>query len=312
MGIQVFYDDDNAGYKAMLPRLSPGRLPSVARPSSAIDLKLDLLTTSLSQLAFMTKRNVFLNDFGGAPPETVVDIQTSWYELGLTAHPFIWTEAMARTGLAAAGALKQPGPVTCDLLSLRPMMWLYEKPLVIRIEFDDGDKWHHVDSLLLAEMLEWATTKGKAGLYALQWREFFKPEEGTFVGITHTFYEEGTGSLDEYGLSLVGRCLFLQSPYIVIHKNAPVTSTQKRVNRAEPSMETTVNVVTFRQRKTVYAERGDGDRTVDWSCQWWTTGHWRNQAYGPGLRNRRPTWIGQYIKGPEGKPLKDAVRLVTR
>jgi hypothetical protein len=32
-------------------------------------------------------------------------------------------------------------------------------------------------------------------------------------------------------------------------------------------------------------------------------GHWRNQAWGQGRSQRRPTWIAAYPKGPEGAPL---------
>ena len=39
------------------------------------------------------------------------------------------------------------------------------------------------------------------------------------------------------------------------------------------------------------------------SRRWWVGGHWRQQACGPQLAQRRPTWIAPYVKGPSGAPL---------
>lgn len=37
--------------------------------------------------------------------------------------------------------------------------------------------------------------------------------------------------------------------------------------------------------------------------RWWVGGHWRQQACGAGMVQRRPTWIAPYVKGPIGAPL---------
>lgn len=73
------------------------------------------------------------------------------------------------------------------------------------------------------------------------------------------------------------------------------------------------HVVIFDLRRT---ERREGDRSsesnVEWSHRWVVTGHWRQQPFGPGARQRRPTWIAPHIKGPEDRPLvlKDRVAVV--
>ncbi|MFC7762704.1 hypothetical protein ACFQY4_35145 [Catellatospora bangladeshensis] len=36
----------------------------------------------------------------------------------------------------------------------------------------------------------------------------------------------------------------------------------------------------------------------------WVTGHWRNQAYGPGRVLRRPVYIHPFLRGPEDAPIK--------
>jgi len=43
----------------------------------------------------------------------------------------------------------------------------------------------------------------------------------------------------------------------------------------------------------------------DWHHQWVVRGHWRQQRCGPEGRDRRPTWVAPYVKGPEGAPLLD-------
>lgn len=43
--------------------------------------------------------------------------------------------------------------------------------------------------------------------------------------------------------------------------------------------------------------------SVEWHHQWIVRGHWRNQAFGEGRKQRRPTWISPYVKGPEDAPM---------
>lgn len=44
-------------------------------------------------------------------------------------------------------------------------------------------------------------------------------------------------------------------------------------------------------------------RDVDWQWQWWVRGFWRQQWY-PSQQVHRPRWVGSYLKGPEGRPIK--------
>ena len=68
-------------------------------------------------------------------------------------------------------------------------------------------------------------------------------------------------------------------------------------------------------RRPKAASHGDGDGgEVDYSHRWMVSGHWRNQAYGPGQSRRKPMWIAPHIKGPEDKPLvmKTTVKVLDR
>lgn len=53
--------------------------------------------------------------------------------------------------------------------------------------------------------------------------------------------------------------------------------------------------------KPSHAGAGDGSRTYEY--RWPVKGHNRLQACGPGLTERRLTWIPPHMKGPEGAPL---------
>lgn len=56
-------------------------------------------------------------------------------------------------------------------------------------------------------------------------------------------------------------------------------------------------------RAPQHGPSGEG-RKVEWRNRWLVSGHWRQQAYGPGRQYRRPTWIEGYVKGPADKPMK--------
>lgn len=73
----------------------------------------------------------------------------------------------------------------------------------------------------------------------------------------------------------------------------------KRAKRA--GRDPGVLVMQLRRRTPKYVN-GEGEGR-DWQFQWVTRGHWRNQWY-PSLGAHRQIWIAPYVKGPEGKPLK--------
>mgnify|MGYP001047303065 CR=1 FL=1 len=58
--------------------------------------------------------------------------------------------------------------------------------------------------------------------------------------------------------------------------------------------------------------QGPESTSVDWTHRWIVSGHWRQQAHGPGRSQRRPIWIAPHLKGPDDKPLvvKDRVGIV--
>jgi hypothetical protein len=84
----------------------------------------------------------------------------------------------------------------------------------------------------------------------------------------------------------------------------------KRIARLDASLLMETRYVTLR-RKSVNPSYGEGQGTQR-SHRWWTRGHWKKVACGPGRALRRPTWIAPYLSGPDGAPILDPSRLVSK
>lgn len=99
--------------------------------------------------------------------------------------------------------------------------------------------------------------------------------------------------------------LLMQQPTLVDrirqHADRDVRRSYARAGRGEPD----ITYVTLRRayiptEKPEYGTNPDGSRYYH---RWITSGHWREQPYGPGRERRRRIWIPDHIKGPEGAPM---------
>lgn len=70
-------------------------------------------------------------------------------------------------------------------------------------------------------------------------------------------------------------------------------------------------VTVVRLRRTAGMERLEGESLVEWAHRWIVKGHWRNQPYknDDGTTRYERIWIAPYVKGPEGKPLKQSEKV---
>lgn len=98
---------------------------------------------------------------------------------------------------------------------------------------------------------------------------------------------------------------FLEQQIITHFHEKPDRATRRRAEREGLEIQK-LNVITLRRVTRKY-DKG-GYRDVEWQCQWWVHGHWRDQWY-PSREIHQPKWIAGYIKGPEGKPFRKAERL---
>lgn len=113
----------------------------------------------------------------------------------------------------------------------------------------------------------------------------------------------GAGAIMRAGLE------FLRQPFI---SHAPLRAARAERRRAQRSGKTLKTVYTVALRRA--ERRGTPAQDIDhghieWSCQWLVGGHWRNQWY-PSEGKHRPKYIMPYLKGPDGKPLKERTRTI--
>lgn len=71
---------------------------------------------------------------------------------------------------------------------------------------------------------------------------------------------------------------------------------------------TGVNLVALRENATRLPteEPSEGEKKWGLSVRFMVRGHWRNQACGEKLGQRRPVFVAPYLKGPEDAPLKSS------
>lgn len=93
-----------------------------------------------------------------------------------------------------------------------------------------------------------------------------------------------------------------QQLFVAPHQRADRAAARRLKHDGYPH-EPLIRVVQLRRVEHA-PQSGEDPEPVDWSCRWIVRGHWRQQPYGPGQAQRRPTWISPYMKGPDEKPLK--------
>lgn len=97
---------------------------------------------------------------------------------------------------------------------------------------------------------------------------------------------------------------FMQQKVVGISRR-PLTR-QMRRNPGKYMGEPWIDVVHFRdyEDKPVGPQRDGPDR--EWRMRWVVRGHWRKQPTKDGVK---VIWISAFVKGPEGKPVKNAQKL---
>ncbi|WP_327040008.1 hypothetical protein OG400_18885 [Micromonospora ureilytica] len=82
-----------------------------------------------------------------------------------------------------------------------------------------------------------------------------------------------------------------------------VTKTYARTNRPIPEL----RIVRIRGHRTTPGSDGEptpGSQERSQTSRFWVSGHWRNQAHGPGRSLRRPVYIHPFLRGPDNAPIK--------
>lgn len=97
---------------------------------------------------------------------------------------------------------------------------------------------------------------------------------------------------------------FMEQRILVAPQQRAERHAAKRLVRDGWHHEPLIRVVQLRRAEHPGYQPHDEAEHRDYSCQWIVRGHWRQQAYGEGHKERRPIWITPYVKGPPEKPLK--------
>lgn len=75
-----------------------------------------------------------------------------------------------------------------------------------------------------------------------------------------------------------------------------------------PAAVSIIELRRVRDPNSVGAE-GKSGGTSGHDTRFWVSGHWRQQACGPGRALRKPVWISPFLKGPEDAPLAETPRV---
>lgn len=91
-----------------------------------------------------------------------------------------------------------------------------------------------------------------------------------------------------------------------ITQHDPTPRRRRRVSPSAPGdIATGVNLVALRENaRRLVEDTGGEDKKWGLSVRFMVRGHWRNQACGEKLGQRRPVYVAPYLKGPEDAPLK--------
>jgi len=80
---------------------------------------------------------------------------------------------------------------------------------------------------------------------------------------------------------------------------------QRKDNRNRGVTDTNpVRVISLRRRERPTHENSGDATSVDWSCQWLVSGHWRKLHQPRKWDGEQFVYIQPYVKGPEDKPLR--------
>lgn len=121
--------------------------------------------------------------------------------------------------------------------------------------------------------------------------------------------EEVNGTEDMHPfVSIVGAAwLFMGQPGVTETRSLRDHPAPRLPTGTRPSLLTStapaVTIVELRRPIRAPHDESARESARSFSRRWWVGGHWRQQACGPHLGQRRPTWIAPHVKGPPGTPL---------
>jgi len=146
----------------------------------------------------------------------------------------------------------------------------------------------------LVDLTDWLVIPERAAVWPSTMLEDF-PADALYTAASM----RGTGA--GFVSMLATTWLLMQQPTVATPRR--VTPTQRGASRLPSGALTGVSIIDLR-RLDVVRDGADPDHPGRvYRHRWVVRGHWRQQPYGPGRTQRRPTWVPSYVKGPDGAPL---------
>jgi len=110
-------------------------------------------------------------------------------------------------------------------------------------------------------------------------------------------------------LSVLGAAwLLMEQPSVSERRQIPSGAAGSDADGADADADA-VSIIELRRLRNADGTAAQGDSGRHYDKRFWVSGHWRQQACGPGRKLRKPLWVSPYLKGPEDAPLSDATRV---
>lgn len=123
------------------------------------------------------------------------------------------------------------------------------------------------------------------------------------TGDPEPFTPDGDGT-ETVLRALAAAWLLMEQPTLVDRSidrdKGPARRAAARAGLPDPE----ITVVDLRRQYTPHdRDPGDEESGRRYRYRWVVSGHWRQQAHGPGREQRRKQWIPAHVKGPDGAPM---------
>lgn len=162
--------------------------------------------------------------------------------------------------------------------------------------------WHLLDGPKLLSALPGADVSRVPPLLAV--REARLPVTDEPVSLDDLPAYEGMRPSRAIVAALAASWHLMQQPQLTDRTvQEPGRAEARALRRADLPDDGVTLVVLRRQYTPADRDPDAGSDGRRYRHRWVVSGHWRNQAYGPGRSLRRQTWVPSYVKGPEGAPL---------
>lgn len=247
------------------------------------------------------------------------------------ARPYAWSSDTIKAVLAAGRSIPSDSMIAQWNLQTSAVWWYFENPLPFRsvedaslgvkalnigwVSSPSSTKHLYISAWIFdgKRMMPSQTFLWKDGIPLNEMLSVSRNDHNKLYGQGGDFAEYPNIGVDAFIYAADGLARFVMGGLVWLNQKVLAESTEnverharKRYTKATGREFTGVQVVNLRRIERPVGEptTGDGEGKREFSCQWQVDGHFRNQAFGSGMTQRRLTWISPYIKGPEDKPLR--------